>query len=69
MKERKRIKVQQEPILKHRPRTRLLVQPWPFLFSVVDGRLMKNVPAAPAKPKRAKNSRKTGRRVAIVINN
>lgn len=71
MKERKRIHVEPEIVLRRRPLTLLLDHPWPFPLSVVDGRILKNVaaPAAPIPSKRAKNSRKMARRVRIVINN
>lgn len=50
-------------ILHRRPRTRVLEQPWPFLFSVIDGEVFKNLPGPASKG--AKKSRKSGHRVKI----
>lgn len=51
-------------VLHRRIRTRTPEQPWPFLFSVVDGEIFKNLPPV---PKAAKKSRKKRRRVKIQL--
>jgi len=48
--------------LHRRTCTRVLAQPWPFLYSVVGGELIKNLPPVPSV---AKKSRKTRRRVRM----
>jgi hypothetical protein len=62
--------------LRRRPLTRTLPYPWPFPFSVVDGRLVQNLPpqepqeeesGAPQGRKGAKNPRKSRLRVRIRI--
>jgi hypothetical protein len=32
-------------------KTRRLAEPWPFLYSVVSGRLVENLPARPKRPR------------------
>jgi hypothetical protein len=68
MTERRFIELEQ-PLMRRRRCTRRLMQPWPFLFSVVGNEIVKNLPpeAEPSKPVRRKSVKQSTKKQRILI--